>query len=62
MKDFIVWYSAEEGGKIGFSAESMEEAKALIQRVREGEVAIQDLPNYWKKTKWDEFTLEEVEG
>ena len=62
MKDFIVWYSAEEGGKIGFSAESMDEAKALIEKVREGEMDISDLPNYWKKVKWDEFALEEVEG
>jgi hypothetical protein len=62
MKDFIVWYSQEESGKIYFSAESMAEAKALIEKVKEGELEVEDLPNYDRKIKWFDFTLEEVEG
>jgi hypothetical protein len=66
MKKYTFWYSETYTYKGGFEAESLEEAKKLLNEVFEGEMSIQELPWFWNKDKGYEAdyspeTLEEVE-
>lgn len=67
MKHYTVWYSQTDTYKIGFDAESLEDAQAKLEAVfEEFEYDMEELPNYWSKLKsvesdYSPETLEEVE-
>lgn len=51
MKTYTFWFSETYTMKAGFKANSLEEAKALINDVFEGERDVQTLPEFWMKDK-----------
>lgn len=65
MPRYMTWYSTGEYGKLWFDAESEEDAQNLLEQVRSGELAFEDLPAMNSKIKGGdgfEFdNLEEIE-
>lgn len=65
MTKFTVWYDETYTYKMGFEAETKEEALELIQAVYQGDLDINELPGFWSKDKGyqidiDPYTLEEI--
>lgn len=63
MKTFAIKYYEGAVGSISFEAESLEEANALLDKVRDGEIDVEDLRSYNKKERdysLDIDLLEEV--
>lgn len=65
-KTYTFWYSETYTYKGGFDAENLEEAKELLSKVFDGEIGIEELPEFWNKDKGYEAdyspeTLEEWE-
>lgn len=64
-KQFKIGFSQDEFGWYYFNAESVEEAQALIEQVDEGEIDVEQLPNFYKKVNGGQHewinSLEEVE-
>ena len=48
-KRFKIGFSQDEYGWYYFNAENVEEAQALIEQLEEGEIDVEDLPNFYKK-------------
>lgn len=62
MKTFTIGYYEEATGSVAFEAESLEEAEALIEKVRNGELFIEELEGYGKKERtYEEEFLGKVE-
>ena len=63
-KRFKIGFSQDEYGWYYFNAENVEEAKALIEQVEEGEIDVEDLPDFYKKVNGGQHdwinSLEEV--
>jgi hypothetical protein len=64
MKTYTFWYSETYTYKAGFQAESLEEAKKLLNDVFDGERDINTLPEFWFKdkgyeTEYSSDTIEE---
>lgn len=51
MKKFNVSYVEESSGNIWFEAETMEEAQALVDKLRSGVINADELPNFGKKER-----------
>lgn len=51
----------EYDNKWGFDADSLEHAKKLIEQVEEGEISLEELPNYYEKNYSIDTTLGEIE-
>jgi hypothetical protein len=49
-KRFRIGFSQEQYGYYYFNAESVEEAKALIEQLEEGEIEAEELPSFYQKT------------
>jgi len=65
MGKYVVWYDQTDTYKLWLEADSLEQAKALLQRVNTGELGVEDLPEFDSKLKGVEIqvaieTLEEV--
>jgi hypothetical protein len=65
MGKYAVWYDQTDTYKLWLEADSLEQAKALLQQVNIGEILVEDLPEYATKLKGVEIqiaieTLEEV--
>ena len=62
MPTFMSWYSLGEYGKLWFEADNEEHAKALLAKVVDGELAIDNLPNAQTNVKGgDDFEFESLE-
>ena len=66
MGKYAVWYDQTDTYKLWLEADSLEQAKALLQRVNTGELGVEDLPEFDSKLKGVEIqvaidTLEELE-
>lgn len=63
-KRFRIGYSQDEYGYYYFSAKDLKEAKALIEQLEEGEIDVEDLPDFYNKINGGEHDwvnrLEEV--
>mgnify|MGYP006284605897 CR=1 FL=1 len=57
MKKFIAWCSEEQVNKIGFTADSAEQAQQLLDEVIEGKILMEDLPGYWSKAISGDYEL-----
>lgn len=51
MKTYTFWYSETYTFKAGFHANSLEEAKELIGKAFDGEIDLEELPDFWHKGK-----------
>lgn len=51
MKEFTVWMSQTDTYKIFFEAETIQQAKELLEKVNEGEISFEELPNVTDKLK-----------
>ncbi len=66
-KTYTFWYDETYTYKVGFKADSLEQAQELLSQVfDEGEFSVEQLPEFWSKDKNYEFdyapeTLEEWE-
>ena len=56
MTQFSFWYSETSTFKGYFEADSLEEAKKLLEQINDGEISLDDLPSFENKSK--EFGLE----
>ena len=54
----VFWYSEEIVNKAYFTAESEEQGKELLRQVEEGEISMEDLPDFYSKVKSYEATLD----
>ena len=66
MPDYSFWYTESYDYKGWFTADDMEHACELLDKVMEGELNIEQLPNWGNKDKGYEIelspeTLEEIE-
>ena len=62
MATYMTWYSLGEYGKLWFDADNEEHAEYLLNKVREGELAMGDLPNSQTRVKGaDDFEFESLE-
>ena len=65
MPEYGFWYTDNATYKAGFKADSLEEAKALLESVfTTGQTVLEELPEFWQKHKNGEYdyspeTLEE---
>ena len=64
MGKYAVWYDQTDTYKLWLEADSLEQAKALLQQVNTGEIGVEELPKQYSKLKGVEIqvaieTLEE---
>ena len=50
-KHYQFWYNVEEAWKASFTANSLEEAEALLEQVENGDINLDELPNYYERNK-----------
>lgn len=50
-KQYMVWLSEEEVYKVYFQADSKDHATELLEQLRDGHIAIEELPDIYKRTK-----------
>jgi putative SOS response-associated peptidase YedK len=65
MPTYEFWYSEEYAYKAWFEAKDEEEAQKLLDRVQEGKLELEELPNFGNKSKTydivvEHSTLEEI--
>lgn len=58
MPTYEFWYDETTTYKAWFDAENLEEAEKLLDRVQDGEMNIDDLPEFGNKDKGYEVALE----
>ena len=59
MKEYVFWYDDNSTYKAGFTANSLEEAQELIDKVViHGELLLEDLPGFWNKLKGSDILCE----
>ncbi len=56
MNDYTFWYSETAVFKGGFKAENFQQAQDLLSQVFDGDTPIEELPEFWAKSK--NFELE----
>lgn len=61
MTRYVVRYAEENYGIITFDANSKEEAETLIAQAEQGEIEIEDLPNYSSTVKSSSYSLTALE-
>lgn len=57
MKTYAIGYTEETFGTIWFQAESIGEAEQIIEKVRNGEISIDEVAGYDKKERYYEVQL-----
>lgn len=57
--DVVFWYAEEIVNKAYFTAKSKEEGEELLRQLNDGEISIDDLPNFYSKNKNYEVTIDE---
>jgi len=57
--DVVFWYAEEIVNKAYFTAESKEQGEYLMKQLQDGEITIDDLPNFYSKVKNYESTIDE---
>ena len=58
MPMFSVWYTESNTYKVWFKAESLEAAQAMIDKIEQGEMSIEELPGSEQKLKGVETIVE----
>lgn len=61
MTRYVMRYAEENYGIITFDANSKEEAETLMAQAEQGEIEIEDLPNYSSKVKSSSYSLTALE-
>lgn len=61
MTRYVMRYAEENYGIITFDANSQEEAETLMAQAEQGEIEIEDLPNYSSKVKSSSYSLTALE-
>jgi hypothetical protein len=61
MATFEFWYSETIDSKGWFEADSLEHAKELIEKVREFEIDVEELPEFFSKEKGNERQIDTPE-
>jgi hypothetical protein len=61
MTRYVVRYAEENYGIITFDANSKEEAETLVAQAEQGEIEIEDLPNYSSTVKSSNYSLTALE-
>ena len=61
MATYELWYSESYTYKAWFTADSKEQAVKLLQQVQDGDIQIEDLPDFDKKDKGYELDIEPSE-
>jgi hypothetical protein len=51
MASFSFWYDESCTYKAWFTADSLEHAEELLRKVQEGEIILEDLPEFFEKHK-----------
>jgi hypothetical protein len=57
-KHYQFWYNVEEAWRASFTADSLEEAKALLEQVEAGDLSLDELPNYYERNKGLDTTID----
>jgi len=60
MKDYKVYYTEEDSGVFIFQAESLDQANELLNKVKEGDLYLDELPNYYRKNKSFDSNLSDI--
>ena len=61
MPRYTVMVHEEYWNKWGFDADSLEHAKQLIEQVEEGDITLEDLPNFYDKNYSIDTTIGDLE-
>ena len=59
--DVVFWYAEEIVNKAWFTAENKQEGEESLRQLNEGEISIEDLPNFYSKSKNYEVTIDTPE-
>ena len=51
MAKYTFWYTEETTYEAGFEADSLEQAKELLEKLRACEIDVEDLTGFWNKDK-----------
>lgn len=57
-KEYVFWYSETYTRKAWFTADTPEEAVAMLESVQESETEIEELPNFGQKDKSYELDID----
>jgi hypothetical protein len=60
MKEYKVYYREEDFGVFIFQAESLDQANELLNKVKEGDLYLDELPNYYRKNKSFDSDLSDI--
>ena len=61
MPAYEFWYEENNTYKAWFTADTLEHAKALMDQVQEGEISLDDLPDFENKSKAYELLIDTIE-
>ena len=61
MPRFVIMVNEEYANKWGFDADSIEHAKELMEKIKEGEISVDELPNWYEKNYSIDTTYGELE-
>jgi hypothetical protein len=61
MPAYEFWYEENNTYKAWIIADSLEHAKELIDQVQEGEISLEDLPDFANRSKAYELLIDTVE-
>ena len=59
--DVVFWYSEEIVNKAYFVADSEEQGRELLKQLNEGEISMEDLPEFFSKCKSYETIMDTPE-
>jgi hypothetical protein len=61
MPAYEFWYEENNTYKAWIIADSLEHAKELIDQVQEGEISLEDLPDFANRSKAYELLIDTIE-
>jgi hypothetical protein len=61
MPTYEFWYEENNTYKAWITADTKEAAKALLDQVQEGEISLEDLPDFENKSKAYELLIDTIE-
>jgi hypothetical protein len=61
MPAYEFWYEENNTYKAWITADTLEHAKALLDQVQEGEISLEDLPDFENRSKAYELLIDTIE-
>ena len=61
MPTYEFWYDETSTYKAWITADSLEQAKELVGQVQDGEISLDDLPDFENKSKAYELLIDTIE-